>query len=258
MPKCIFCENELTEDTKHEHILINAFGGRKKTRGVDCSECNGTFGSTIDDEAAQQVEVLRNMLHLESGTGRPPPGLKKSGQDVINLAQDGTPELVTKPFTVTKRDDGHFDIQITAKSIEEIARFIPHIAAQIGCSEEDLIRQLEQESTAASFIARRPDTVPHNLSFGGPLALRSFAKSSLALWATHVGNEEARSTGYDDARQFVVEGDEAFNRSRVHLDSRYLPQVDELKRRFGKLFNLIYVKSNEAGRVVAHFISTTS
>jgi hypothetical protein len=30
-------------------------------------------------------------------------------------------------------------------------------------------------------------------------------------------------------------------------------QVDELKRRFGKLFNLIYVKSNEAGRVVVHF-----
>jgi len=255
MPKCIFCENELTEDTKHEHILINAFGGRKKTRGVDCSKCNSTFGSTIDDEAARQVEVIRNMLHLESGTGQPPPGLKnvKSGQDVINLARDGTPELVTKPFTVTKRNDGHFDIQITAKSIEEIARFIPHIAAQIGCSEEDLIQQLEPGSTVASSIARRPDTVPHNLSFGGPLALRSFAQSSLALWATRVGNEEARSTAYDDVRRFVAEGDEAFNRSRVHLDSRYLLQVDELKRRFGKLFNLIYVKSNEAGRVVVHF-----
>jgi len=64
MRMCIFCENELTEGTKPEHILLNAFGGRKKTRHVDCSACNNKFGSTIDDEAAQQVTILRNMLHL--------------------------------------------------------------------------------------------------------------------------------------------------------------------------------------------------
>jgi hypothetical protein len=253
MPKCIFCENELTEDTKREHILLNAFGGRKTTRRADCSECNANFGNTIDDEAAQQVKVLRNMLHLESGTGQPPPILKnvQSGQDTINLTHDGRPELVAKPFTVEKRDDDRFDVRITATSIEEMARFIPHIAAQIGRPEEDVIQMLE--SATASFTERRPDTVHHRLSFGGPLALRSIAKSCLALWATRVGNEEVRSAAYDDARRFVVDGDEVFNRSRVHLDSRYLPQVDELKRRFGKLFNLIYVKSNEIGRVVAHF-----
>jgi hypothetical protein len=62
MAKCIFCENELTENTKPEHILLNALGGRKTTRRVDCSSCNSTFGSTIDNEVGQQVAVLRNML----------------------------------------------------------------------------------------------------------------------------------------------------------------------------------------------------
>lgn len=52
---------------------------------------------------------------------------------------------------------------------------------------------------------------------------------------------------------FVVAGNGAFNRDRVRLNSRYLPQSEELQRRFGKFFNLIYVRSNETGRVVAHF-----
>jgi hypothetical protein len=83
--------------------------------------------------------------------------------------------------------------------------------------------------------------------------VRSAAKSALVLWATGVGNEEVSSTPYADARHFIVNGNEAFNRGRAHLDSRCLPHSDELQHRFGKFFNLIYVRSDGAGRVVAHF-----
>ena len=55
MLKCIFCDRELTEDTKPEHILLNALGGRKTTRRVDWSGCDSRFGSTIDDEVGKQV-----------------------------------------------------------------------------------------------------------------------------------------------------------------------------------------------------------
>jgi HNH endonuclease len=252
MAKCIFCENELTGDTKPEHILLNALGGRKTTKHVDCSACNGTFGSTIDDEVGQQAAVLRNMLQLDSGAGRAPPMLRnvQSGADIINLKNDGTPELVTKPFTVRKFEDGRFDVQITTNSVEEAAHYVPHIAAQIGCSEEQLLEFLK--SAAGSLTERRPDPVYHALGFGGPLAVRSAAKSALVLWATVVGNSEVKSASYDDVRRFIVSGDEAFNLARTRLDSRYLPHSDELQRRFGKFFNLIYVRSNEAGRVIGH------
>jgi hypothetical protein len=253
MLKCIFCDNELTEDTRPEHILLNALGGRKTTRRVDCSECNGRFGSTIDDEVGKQVAVLRNALELDSGTGRPPPMLRniQSGNDIINLMNDGTPELVAKPFAVQKFEDGRFELQITAKSVEEIAPYIKHIAAQLGCTEEQLLEILK--STTGSYIERRPDTVHHALGFGGPLAVRSAAKSALVLWATLVGNDEVRSPLYAAARRFIVEGGEVFNLARAHLDSRYLPHSDELQRQFGKFFNLIYVRSDEKGRVMAHF-----
>src|ERR1700730_10772144 len=70
---CIFCDGELGPDTKPEHILLNALGGRKTTRRVICSKHNNDFGGGIDDALADQVGVLRNHLQLESGTGKPPP-----------------------------------------------------------------------------------------------------------------------------------------------------------------------------------------
>lgn len=252
MAKCIFCDNDLTENTKPEHILLNALGGRKTTKRVDCSACNGTFGSTIDNEVGKQVAVLRNMLQLDSGTGGAPPMLRKiqSGGDIINLKNDGTPELVTKPFSV-RNEDGRFQLQITTKSVEEVAPYIPHIAAQLGCSEEQVLQILKL--TTGSYVERRPETVHHALALGGPLAVRSAAKSALVLWATLTGNDEIKSSDYERVRRFVVNGDEDFNLSCAPLDSRYLPQNDELQRRFGKFFNLIYVRSNESGRVLAHF-----
>jgi hypothetical protein len=253
MAKCIFCENDLTPDTKPEHVLLNALGGRKTTRCVDCSECNGKFGNTIDNEVGQQVAVLRNMLQLDSGSGRAPPMLRnlESGEDIINVSKDGTPELVAKPFTVRKREDGGFELQVTTRSLEDAAPYIPHIAAQIGCPEEQVLEILK--SATGSIIERRPDTLHHRLSFGGPLAVRSAAKSSLVLWATVVGNEDVRSATYDNVRRSIVSGDHAFNLGHTHLDSRPLPQTADLQYRFGKFFNLIYIRSNEAGRVIAHF-----
>lgn len=253
MTQCIFCDNELTQDNKPEHMLLNALGGRRTTRTIDCSICNAGFGSTIDNALAAQVAVIRNMLQLDSGSGRAPPMLRNipSGNDVINITNDGTPELVAKPFTVRKREDGTIEVGIMAKSPEDAARHIPHIAAQVGCSEEELLQKLA--SGTGSFTARRPDVVHHPLSFGGPLAVRSIAKSCLVLWASAVGNEEVKSAPYDGVRRFVVSGDDTFDKARVHLDSRYLPHTDELARRFGAFFNLIYVASDDSGRVLAHF-----
>jgi hypothetical protein len=253
MDTCIFCPNDLTEDTAPEHILLNALGGRKTTTGVDCSACNNKFGSTIDDALAQQVVVLRNMLHLNSGTGRPPPTLKKiqAGSDIINLTNEGRPEIVAKPFIICKRDDGLIDLQIIAKSAAEAARYVPHIAEQLGCTQDEVLRLLA--SGNGSVTERKAGTAHHALSFGGPLAIRSAVKSALVLWATCVGNAEVRSEPYETARRFVVDGNDDFSKSPVALDSRPLPGIDAVREQFGPLFNLIYVRSGETGRVLAHF-----
>lgn len=108
--KCIFCEDELTAATKPEHILLSCLGGRKTTRLADCSKHNEAFGSAIDKEVAEQVRVIRNLLQLESGTGKPAPGLKgiKAGAETIDFDSEGNPVRAnSKPFTITQQPDGN-------------------------------------------------------------------------------------------------------------------------------------------------------
>jgi len=251
--KCIFCENELSPQTKPEHILLSSLGGRKTTRQVDCTTCNETFGNLIDNAMGEQIKVLRNMLQLESGTGALSPALKKikAGKDTINFRNDGKPELVAKPFTVTKNADGTENIEIIARTPEELKKTVAHLAAYLHRPVDEVEKMLTMAK--AKRVVMRPGEVHHQLAFGGPEVLRSNVKSCLALWTLAVGNEEVKSVRYEAPRRFVLEGDEAFSKIWAHLDSRDLPRVEEYVARFGKFFNLIYVASDAAGRVIAHF-----
>ena len=67
-----------------------------------------------------------------------------------------------------------------------------------------------------------------------------------------MGNDEVRREHYGPAWCFVVEGDELFNLNHTRLDSRIFNDVEKMKAELGPLFNLIYVRSNDVGRVIAH------
>ena len=253
-PLCIFCGSEVGPDTKPEHILLNALGGRKTTKRVICSKHNNDFGGDIDDDLAGQVEVLRNHLQLESGTGKPPPALRniQAGGERINIGSDGRPQLVKPPFTVIDLPDGKFNVEIHARTHEDIQKMIPNLAARLRMTEEEVIKQITQNGQA-SLVEKRPGGVHHRISLGGEKALQSVTKSCLVLLATVAGNEAVRSAPFDEARAFVLQGDPAFNKARIQIDSRDVSSLDEWKKRFGPFFNLIYVRSNEAGRVIGHF-----
>jgi hypothetical protein len=253
-PLCIFCGAQLGPDTKPEHILLNALGGRKTTRRVICSKHNNDFGGGIDDDLAGQVEVLRNHLQLESGTGKPPPALKnvQAGPDRINIGSDGRPQLVKPPFTVTDLPDGKFNVEVHARAAEDIKRMLPHLAARLRMSEEEVIRQIIQNGQSA-IVEKRPGGIHHHIALGTWESLRSVTKACLVLFATVAGNDAVRAAPFDDARAYVLQGNPAFNKQRIQIDSRDVPGLEEWKKQFGPFFNLIYARSNDAGRVIGHF-----
>jgi hypothetical protein len=257
MTLCIFCDNDLADGTKPEHILLNALGGRKTTTSVDCSTCNERFGGTIDAAFAEQVAVLRNHLQLESGSGGAPPGLgrQQAGNETIKIKSDGTPELVTKPFVVTSLGGGQFNLQITARSPEEIESYIPHIAAQMRTTEEAVRAQLR--AAQATIVSRRPGVIHFHVPLGGIYECKSLLKSCLVLWAIHVGNDELRSPAYAAARAHVNDLDRATAAVNppltIRIDSRPVPQLERLKAGYDEFFNLIYIRSDANGRVIAHF-----
>jgi hypothetical protein len=223
------------------------------TKRANCSGCNNHFGGTIDNELAVQVSTLRNMLQLESGTGNPPPSLRniQAGTRKINIKGDGCLESADKPFTIEKLPDGKSSVKICARSEEQLVELVPHIARALKIPEKQLREQLI--AAKGSIIEQRPGAVKHAFSFGGADAIRSMVKSSLVLWSTLVGNDEVRSAPYAEARSFVMNGDISFNLNRTHLDSRSFDDIERLKAAYGPLFNLIYIRSDETGRVIAHF-----
>lgn len=254
MSLCIFCDTELTSETRPEHILLNALGGRKTTRRAICSSHNNRFGATIDKAITDQVAAFRNLLRLDSGTGKPPPLMRvenTAGERLI-LHPDGKPDLVQKPFVLTPRPGGGFDVEINARDEAELTRIIPNLAAALGATEDSVWDQLGH-SGAGSWKSRRPGTVHHQLSLGGEDSLRSICKAAFCLIAAEVGTDSVRTSVFASARDFVASGGAEFNRDRGSLDPRTLPVSGLLEERFGPLFNLIYVRSNSAGRVVAHF-----
>ncbi|MGY4253399.1 hypothetical protein ACVI1L_000467 [Bradyrhizobium sp. USDA 4516] len=253
MPSCIFCDGELGPETKPEHILLNAVGGRMTTTQVGCSDCNNVFGSGIDKAFADQVTEIRNLLQLKSGTGRAAPSLRnvKAGDQVLNLGGDGRIDLVRKPFTTSKNADGSVAISVNARSAEELEKLIPHIAASIQMPEERLREQIG--ASIGSIIEQRPNTIHFPLSFGGVDAFRSAAKSCLVLWAVCAGNKEVHGEPYRAARDFVMRGGQASYLSSMKLDTRLLPILDQVKTAYGPMFNLIHVQSDATGRVIGHF-----
>lgn len=253
MPRCIFCNNELTVNTKPEHILPSALGGRMTTRMAICSDHNNDFGGTIDQALAKQVAVIRNMLQLESGTKNPPPALPRimAGSQKVSFGSDGRPKLESPPFIIKELGDGKYDVQIMVESEEELHRILPHLAAKLKIP----VEQLKQQMLAgtAAFVEKRPDTVHHDLSFGSEDTLRSIAKSCLVLLATKVGSDALKTDPFAEVRNFVLSGSSEFYKNRVRLDARALPCTGELEQKFGDFFNLIYVRSDANGRVIGHF-----
>jgi len=252
MTFCIFGEHLLDEKTKPEHILHDALGGRKTTRRVICSNCNNTFGSGIDRALTGQFEVIRNLFQMRSGSGSAAPTLRrvKAGSQTINVHGDGDLELVTKPFTVAKHPDGRFDLHVTTRTLEEMQRHIPNIAGSLGIS-EDQVREL-LVTAKASMMEWRPPTVGFNMTLGGSDAIRSVAKACLVLWALKVGNEEVKGPSYDGIRNYIENDDPSYVAPRTNLDTRVSETAEKIKTQYGPLFHLLYVRSDDAGRVIGH------
>lgn len=128
--KCYVCDNEINADNEtDEHIIINAAGGRLKSKELICSKCNSDFGETIDGILAKQLNNLANMLMVKRHRGEPQPiiGDKQSTGEKYILEVGGKPKL-TKP-TIDKTVDGDkTNISIIARSEKELREILTGIA----------------------------------------------------------------------------------------------------------------------------------
>lgn len=60
-----------------------------------CSDCNHEMGKQIDEPFADDFKVIRNQLNIKTGSGQPPPTLRKvaTNQGMVDILPGGVPRL---------------------------------------------------------------------------------------------------------------------------------------------------------------------
>lgn len=251
---CIFCPQPLDSSTKPEHVWLASLGGRKTTRRVICNGCNELFGNGPDQELANSVAVIRNLMNFPDTKGRPPPDIKMQAADgtAIVLKPGAIPELGrTPPFVITELPDGNRSVELRLKPGQDLTTILPHLAGALGVSLEEA--ELMMRSGTARKISQRIGRQHHHVALGGAGPMRSMIKSCLVLWATRFGHSELGKSGYTDAKRFATTGDPELCMKVGRLDPRVLPADHPLVVAFGPYVNGLWVSSDASGQVLAHF-----
>jgi hypothetical protein len=175
--KCALCPENLSGKNKtKEHIIPNAIGGRKKTTGFICNDCNNKLGEGWDAELARQLNWFSLAVGISRERGEPPKQIVQTVEgDKYWLLNDGsfTPE---KSSYSEKDRGGKIEINLTAKTIEEAKQRLKGIARKYP--NFDIEKALGELEVKTNYL----DSPLHvSLSLGGPEAGRSLVKTAFAF-----------------------------------------------------------------------------
>lgn len=96
MAKCYICEKEIADENKSkEHILLNALGGRLKSYGLLCKNCNSDLGNDMDVELAEQFHPFMVFLNIKRDREKLTPysTKRKDNDEDILIYPGGKPKL---------------------------------------------------------------------------------------------------------------------------------------------------------------------
>lgn len=175
--KCALCPTLLSAKTKtKEHIIPNAIGGRKKTTGFICNDCNNKLGEDWDAELARQLNWFSLAVGISRDRGESPKQIVQTVDgDRYWLLNDGS--FTPEKSSYSEEDLGEkIAINLTAKTIEEAKQRLKGIARKYP--KFDVEKALSELEVTTNYL----DSPLHvSLSLGGPNAGRSLVKTAFAF-----------------------------------------------------------------------------
>lgn len=174
--KCALCSNILSSaNQSKEHIIPNAIGGRKKTGGFVCIDCNNRCGQTWDAELAKQLNWFCLAVGVRRERGSVPKQIVQTvGGDRYWLLSDGSLHPESSHSTELLGDQ--VTIKMTAKTLEEARQRLKGVVRKYP--KFDVAKALEEAEIKTTYLDS-PILISH--SWGGPDAGRSVVKTALAF-----------------------------------------------------------------------------
>jgi hypothetical protein len=185
---CYKCEVQLTEENaSEEHIILNACGGRLKSKSLLCKKCNSEFGDEFDRELAETTNDLANLLMIKRHNGEPQPirTIHKPTGEKYNIEYGGSPVQSKTNFEITLDDDGKGRLSINAKNEKEFKKTLSGLKRKYPDLDADKILASAQKET---FYLSEPLEI--NGHIGGEGAFKSITKTAVNYYLYNGGSRE--------------------------------------------------------------------
>lgn len=188
MANCYVCGEEITKDNRtKEHILLNAIGGRLKSRSLICITCNSTFGHDIDDALATQLNFLANQLNISRDDGNPPQPISAVSESGMKISVNpGGKPVVTKPEWNVKKIGEQFHVNVKARTMKDARNALKAIKKELP--------QIDIDETLKQYVKNTSDYMDEKaifeIQFGGEAAFRSVCKMATNFYMYKGGDRQ--------------------------------------------------------------------
>ena len=238
--KCYVCNTEITsENWSDEHIIINAAGGRLKSKDLICKQCNSNFGEDVDKTLANQLNFFANQLMIkrERGEAQPVIGKKESTNEEIRFLPDGS-MIPHRPKYEETAEGNRVNISMTVRDDAELKKMAAGIARKHPqLKEKDII------NAAVHRESYMDDYTTFNLDVGGPEVFRAVCKCAINYYMYKKGN-----TKYIQPVLNYIKGTEDKNIVWMHYkDNLYDLNDDEC-------FHMLHLRGNPTERVLYCYV----
>jgi hypothetical protein len=130
---CYRCNIEITkENESNEHIIINAIGGRLKSKKLLCQKCNSNFGKESDSCLASQLNDFMVLLKIPRNRGKSQPMI---GKDINGVEYNANINKIKLKNTVTKIENNAFSIE--SSSEKEMKKAVKGLCRKYNKSDSD-------------------------------------------------------------------------------------------------------------------------
>ncbi|HUO25004.1 MAG TPA: hypothetical protein VMU61_05010 [Candidatus Aquilonibacter sp.] len=204
MFRCIY---SLTDQphSDGEHILQNFLGARWTSHEIVSNDLQRAFGSGIDVDFEECVEVIRNLMGTRGGRGGDGPtlkGLATADQRKVNLLPGGKVQMAGPLLTEIELPDGQKKVLIKAETPEHVAWALAQIKAKYPKTQIDEQALLASATVTEGYI---DSPVLHKLELGGPELFRGLLKACFNLLGA-VHPEIALQPCFNGVRDYIREG----------------------------------------------------
>nr|WP_319571728.1 HNH endonuclease [uncultured Draconibacterium sp.] len=185
MKKCYRCDTLLTEEnSSDEHVIINACGGRLKSKRLLCQTCNSIFGDSFDNELAKITNDLSNLLLIKRHRGNPQPikgKASKTGEEYF-LEFGGNPKKV-KPVINEKVDGKNVELTISADNEKQFKEILKGLKRKYPELDIDAIS--ESATRGKGYL---DDTIHFQTQVGGKEVFKAITKTAINYFILNGGD----------------------------------------------------------------------